>query len=120
MEIAIQALWITLSAYIIFLISKWIYVKFLKSEIDPFFYFLSLSINDDEKCYIRISAPVNDFSIEINVLEEEKVIYSKKAVLKEGINRIYLATIPNNSSNSKVRISSNSQVIEREFIEIEA
>ena len=114
-----RALWITLSAYILFLIVKWIYIKFYKTEEDPFFYFLSLLKNEDGDCYIRVSAPNDEYELDISIYENDSLVSTKNAHLKMGINKIFLSTSPDKVKQGKIKIQSTSQLIERDFIEAE-
>ena len=119
MGILVKALWATLFAYILFVIGRRIYIKSYKKSEDPFFYFLSLKIDEKGNCFLRIDAPFNEFEIEINVLENEKVTFNKNAHLKMGINKILISTIPKNRSEAKIKIQSATQIIERSFVEVE-
>lgn len=119
LEIAIKALWITLISYLLFLIAKRLYNRYLKTESDPFFYFLSLRIDEKGECFIRVLAPINDFEIDITVSEDANVIFTKNAHLKMGINRIYISTIPAELKLGKIKIQAATQTIERAFVEVE-
>ncbi len=119
MDILVKALWATLFAYILFIIGRRIYIKYYKVSGDPFFYFLSLKIDEKDNCFLRVDSPFDDFEIKINVLENEKVIFNKNAHLKMGINKILISTIPQNRSEAKIKIQSATQIIERSFVEVE-
>ena len=114
------ALWITLLAYILFVIARRIYVKFIKPVPESYFYFLSLKKNDDGVWYLRVEAPEDDFSLEIDISNNEESIWTKNAHLKAGINSILLFKEGDlDYTNSIMNIKSSSQSIKREFIEAE-
>ena len=118
-EIAIKALWITFSAYVVFVIGKWIYRRFIKHETDSYFYFLSLNSDDAGNWFLRIDAPKNDFDVEIVVTLNAEEIFKKNACLKAGINRILISPNLLGSDVAVLKIESESQKIERPFIEFQ-
>lgn len=118
-DILTTALWITLVSYVLFVIGKWIYVKFIKPIPDVFFYFISLKSNAGV-WYLRIEAPEDDFELQIDISKDGKNIWTKNAHLKAGINSILLFKESElDSKNSTMLIKSSSQRLEREFIEAE-
>jgi len=119
MEIAIKALWFTLIAYGLFIAGRWAYIKYLKPQGDPFFYFLSLNYNEKGECYIRVSSPSNEFELDISIIEDDAIIFTKNAHLKMGINRIFISTIPKSDNGGKIQLKSATQMIERAFVETE-
>lgn len=119
-EILTNALWVTLIAYIVFVIGKWIYIKFLKPDAGHFFYFISLKkdIQKENYWYLRLEAPYDEFEVKIEVLNESVSIFNKNAHLKAGINSIAISD-SKFSSSCIIRIQSDSQQIERSLIEAE-
>ena len=98
---------------------KWIYTKFLKENADPFFYIKSLQKNGDKECVLCIEAPIDDFPIEIKILNGLDALYTKNARLKPGINKVELSIEPSLlSSQYTLQVKSSSQCVEREFKEL--
>jgi hypothetical protein len=120
-ELLTQALWITLVAYIVYVIATWVYKKYLKPTPDPFFYILQIKKEGDLKYKIRIDSPEDDFDLDILLMKEGTIIYSKNARLKSGINNISLI-LDNEIELGKclMQIRSKGQSIERKFEELEA
>src|SRR5210317_1675522 len=119
-ELLSKALWITLISYIVFISARWFYKRFLKEKSVFYFYFLSLK-KDDKNAndwYLRLESPLDDFLIKLEVQCDSEIVYTKNAHLKEGINRILLSSKKFNPS-CKLKIKSDSQIIERSFEEAE-
>ena len=118
-EILTTALWITLLSYVLFVISKWIYVKFLKPISDSFFYFISLKKNEGA-WYLRVESPEDDFPLQIELRKNSEVVWTKNAHLKAGINSVFMFKEEDiDSNNCLMHIKSSSQSLERVFIEAE-
>ena len=119
MELVTSALWITLIAYAVFILGRWIYTKFLKENSDPFFYIRSLKKDGDKGCLLSLEAPIDNFIIEIRILNGLETLYTKNAQLKLGINKVELAVDPSLfSSDYTLQVKSASQCIERKFKEL--
>jgi hypothetical protein len=119
MELLTNALWITLIAYVVFVLGRWLYTKFLKESSDPFFYIRSLKKDGDKGCLLSLEAPLDDFIIEIRILNGLETLYTKNAQLKLGINKVELAVDSSLfSSDYILQIKSDSQCIERKFKEL--
>jgi len=116
-EIASKALWITFSAYLVYVIGKWIYSKYIKQDVESYFYFLSLNMDEQGIWFLRIDAPKNDFDIEIGVMMNDKIVYKKNACLKAGINRILIPIDLLDNKDLILKIESEKQKIERPFVE---
>ncbi len=115
-EIASKALWITFSAYLVYVIGKWIYSRYIKQDIDSYFYFLSLNKDEQGIWYLRIDAPKNDFNVEIEITLNDKIVFEKNACLKAGINRILISLDLLENKDAIIKIESEKQKIERPFI----
>lgn len=119
-DLLTKALWFTLSAYIIFIIARWFYKRFLKTEKGAYFYFKSLKPDGEMgEWSLRLEAPFDDFDINIFVLSNKDILFTKNARLKAGINRIFLPIKPDVTKDIRIEINSDSQKIERLFIESE-
>jgi hypothetical protein len=119
-DLLTKALWFTLSAYIIFIISRWFYKRYLKAEKAPYFYFKSLKEDRENASWsLRLEAPVDDFEIDIIVLLNKEILFTKNARLKAGINRILIPLESNGDQDIRIEIKSSTQKIERSFIESE-
>lgn len=119
-ELLTQALWVTLVAYIVYVVATWVYKKYLKPTPDPFFYILQIEKEEDLKYKIRIDSPEDDFEVDILLMEGDTIIYTKNARLKSGINNVSLK-LDNEIQLGKclMQIRSKGQSIERKFEEIE-
>lgn len=119
-DLLTKALWFTLSAYIIFIIGRWFYKRFLKTEKGAYFYFKSLKADAENGSWtLRLEAPIDDFEIDIIVLLNKDILFTKNARLKAGINRIFIPIESNSTEGIRIEIKSSSQKIERSFIESE-
>ena len=119
-DLLTRALWFTLSAYLIFIIGRWFYKRFLKTEKDAYFYFKSLKEVPDEGSWaLRLEAPVDDFEIDITLEIDQKVLFTKNARLKAGINRILIPIKDSSTEGVRIVIKSSTQKIERSFVESE-
>lgn len=116
-EIVSKALWITFSAYLVYVIGKWIYRRYIKQDIDSYFYFLSLNNDDPGIWFLRLDAPKNDFDVKIEVTIQDKILFTKNACLKAGINRILISLDLLDRNDVILKIESENQKIERPFIE---
>jgi len=118
MDILTKALWVTLTAYLVFILSKWIYKRFIKPDDEKFMYFLSLK-KETEAWILRVEAPQDEFEVNISIIKDDLPVYTKNAHLKAGINKIVLIPVEMNSENSSLVLQSNEQKLERPFIEAE-
>lgn len=107
-----KALWITIFLFALYWLAKYIYNK-LKPATHPFFYFHSIEKNSGE-WNVRIEAPDDDLILDIQVLIGNKLIVTKNARLKTGINKIILKSPELESELSAIlKISSEDQKLER-------
>lgn len=116
-EILSNALWITLSAYLFFIIGKRIYNRYIKQNVESYFYFLSLNKEEAGNWFLRIDAPKDDFDIEIIVSLKSEILLKKNARLKAGINRILISLDLNETKEVMILVKSEKQKIERPFTE---
>ena len=118
-ELLTNALWITLSAYLLFIIGRWFYTKYLKEDQRNYFYFLSLKKGTETDWHLRLESPIDDFDILISVKSGTELLVSKNARLKTGINKITIPFEGDIPNTYMLLIKSSTQSIERPFIESE-
>ena len=106
--------------YIVFIIGRWFYFKFLKEKSELYFYLLSLKMDkeNNHRWYLRVESPKDDLEIHIEVTNASGNLLIKNAHLKAGINKIALNSEGFDSTCS-LKIQSDSQTIERSFVEVE-
>lgn len=119
-ELLTRAFWITLTAYVIFIIGRWIYKKYIKPDPDTYFYFLSLKMKTKGEWYLRIESPSDDFKLDVSVLDFEEIVLQKNTRLKAGINSILLLVdTDDNRKEYTLQLKSEGQSLERKFAEAE-
>ena len=118
-DILTNALWITLSAYLLFIIGRWFYNKHLKENESKYFYFLSLKKGEKNDWYLRLESPLDDFEVDISIHSGTEIVMHKNARLKTGINKISIPFESDKSSPYMLHVKSSTQHIERPFVEAE-
>ena len=120
-EILTKALWITFISYLVFIGARFFYKKYLKEKSVFYFYFLSFkkAPGNEDNYFLRLESPMDDFEVNIEVLNKDEIVFTKNAHLKAGINKIVLIPVEMNSENSSLVLQSNEQKLERPFIEAE-
>ena len=109
-----KALWITVAIFAIYWIGKYIYKK-LKPDRHPFFYFLSIEKKAGE-WKVKVESPNDDLDLDIEVLNNNKLLVKKNARLKAGINNITLNSEELKSELTAVlKINSADQKLERKI-----
>lgn len=120
-EILTKALWITFISYLVFIGARFFYKKYLKEKSVFYFYFLSFkkAPGNEGNYFLRLESPMDDFEVNIEVLNKDEIVFTKNAHLKAGINRVLLSS-NNFDTSSIIRVKSESQTIERSFTEFES
>ena len=120
-EILTKALWITFISYLVFIGARFFYKKYLKEKSVFYFYFLSFkkAPGNEDNYFLRLESPMDDFEVNIEVLNKDEIVFTKNAHLKAGINRVLLSS-NNFDTSSIIRVKSESQTIERSFTEFES
>jgi hypothetical protein len=115
-EVLTKALWVSAIAYLLYLIGKWIYIKIIKNNEDPFFYFIKVEKADEKAFLLDVESPKEDLDIEIQLIQGSTILYHKNAQLKLGINTISIVLLKElEEADTVLRIKSESQCLDRKW-----